>query len=161
MTTENSRKRSYDRDYQQPSTSHRSDYGAKRGSQSFLCRQRGHNPRYKKGKVYSSQNSQNSAKKEQINAVKVLKNLKNTNENFKAGSISSHFSTWVKITSDKWLLDIVKTRYFIEFESEPSVSDYFNQPSFSKKEAEIISQEIEKLIKMDVLKSVVPYADQF
>ena len=93
--------------------------------------------------------------------MKVLKNLKNIIENFKVGSISSHFSTWVKITSDKWLLDLVKNRYSMEFESEPSVSGYFNQPTFSKKEAEIISQKIEKLIKMDVLKSVVPCADQF
>ena len=72
-----------------------------------------------------------------------------------------HFSSWIKIMSDKWLLDIVKNGYSIEFESEPSVSGYFNQSSFSKKEAEIISQEIEKLVKMDVLKSVVPCADQF
>ena len=72
-----------------------------------------------------------------------------------------HFSSWTKITSDKWLLDIVKNGYSIEFESEPSVSGYFNQSSFSKKEAEIISQEIEKLVKMDVLKSVLSRADQF
>ena len=72
-----------------------------------------------------------------------------------------HFSSWTKITSDKWLLDIVKNGYSIEFESEPSVSGYVNQSSFSKKEAGIISQEIEKLVNMDVLKSVVPRADQF
>lgn len=79
-----------------------------------------------------------------MNALKVLNNLKNTTENFKAGSISSHFSGWVEITSDKWLLDFVRNGYAIEFESEPCVSGYFNQASFSKKETEIISQKIEK-----------------
>ncbi|MCG8047947.1 MAG: hypothetical protein N0E48_20400 [Candidatus Thiodiazotropha endolucinida] len=63
MIHDNSRKRSYDRDYQQPSTSHRSDYGSRGNSQSFLSRQRGNNPRYKKGKGYSSQNNHNNNKK--------------------------------------------------------------------------------------------------
>ena len=44
---------------------------------------------------------------EKVDTEKVLSNLKNTIENFKAGSISSHFYDWAKITSDKWILDIV------------------------------------------------------
>ena len=47
MNGENTRKHSYDRDYQQPSSSHRSNYGSK-SSKYFLYRQRGNNPRYKK-----------------------------------------------------------------------------------------------------------------
>ncbi|MEW8548293.1 MAG: hypothetical protein AB2693_32720 [Candidatus Thiodiazotropha sp.] len=87
--------------------------------------------------------------------------MKNTIENFKAGSISSHFSSWVEITSDKRLLDVVKNGYSIEFESEPDILGFSNQSSFSKKEADIISQEIEKLVKMEVLSTVEPCADQF
>ena len=60
MTTENPRKRSYDRDYrdyQQPSTS-KSDHGSRNRDQAFLYRNRGNNPRHKKGR--GSQNSQNN-----------------------------------------------------------------------------------------------------
>lgn len=93
--------------------------------------------------------------------MKVLNNLKNTIENFRAGSISSHFSSWAKITSDKWLLDIVRKGYDIEFESDPCKPVSSNQPSFSKKETFIISQEITKLVQMKVLTAVVPCAGQF
>ena len=96
-----------------------------------------------------------------MNASKVLDNLKNTIEHFKAGSISSHFSSWVKITSDKRLLDIVKNGYSIEFESDPDITGFSKQSSFSVNEADIISQEIEKLVKMEVLSAVEPCADQF
>ena len=87
--------------------------------------------------------------------------MKNTIENFKAGSISLHFSSWVEITSDKWLLDIVKNGYAIEFESEPESSGYCKRASFSKAETEIISHEIRKLVKMEVLKPVEPCTGQF
>ena len=87
--------------------------------------------------------------------------MKNTIENFKAGSISLHFSNWLKITSDKWLLDIVKNGYSIEFESEPCSSESFRQASFSATEQRIISSEIEKLVKMEVLTAVEPQHDQF
>ena len=62
--------------------------------------------------------------------------LKNTIENFQAGSISSHFSEWTKITSDQWLLDIVKNGYAIEFESDPMFSNSFHQASFSSSPAQ-------------------------
>ena len=87
--------------------------------------------------------------------------MKNTIENFKAGSISSHFYDWAKITSDKWILDIVRNGYTIEFESEPCVSNSLHQISSSNKEKEIISKEIVKLVHMDVLKAVESCADQF
>ena len=82
-------------------------------------------------------------------------------ENFKAGSISLHFSNWLKITSDKWLLDIVKNGYSIEFESVPCSSGSFRQASFSATEQRIISHEIEILVKMEVLTAVELQHDQF
>ena len=87
--------------------------------------------------------------------------MKNTIDNFKAGSISSHFSEWTKITSDQWLLDIVKNGYAIEFESDPSFSDSFHQSYFSSEEKQILSKEIEKLLHMNVLKPVESQTDQF
>lgn len=87
--------------------------------------------------------------------------MKNTIENFKAGSISLHFYNWAKITSDRWILDIVRHGYSIEFESEPCVSTSFHQTSFSNKEKDIISNEIAKLVHMDVLRAVESRADQF
>ena len=63
MTNESSRKRFYERDYQQPSTSHRSDYGSRNTgsshSQPFLYRPKGNNTRYKKGRG-NSQTSYNN-----------------------------------------------------------------------------------------------------
>lgn len=87
--------------------------------------------------------------------------MKNTIENFKAGSISLHFYNWAKITSDRWILDIVRHGYSIEFVSEPCVSTSFHQISFSNKEKDIISNEIAKLVHMDVLRAVESSADQF
>ena len=72
-----------------------------------------------------------------------------------------HVSSWMQITSDKWLLDIVRNGYAIEFESLPDFSGYSTQPTFSKKDDDIISNEIRKLLKMEVLTAVAPRADQF
>ena len=55
----------------------------------------------------------------------------------------------------------MKNGYSIEFESEPCSSESFRQASFSATEQRIISNEIEKLVKMEVLTAVEPLHDQF
>ena len=71
MTVDNTRKRSYDRDYQ-PSTSHRSNYRPKGQSQSFLYRQKEHNPKYKKRERLQFPKQQQLQQEGQINAETVL-----------------------------------------------------------------------------------------
>ena len=73
MTTENSRKRSYDRDYQQSSMSHRSNYGVKSDSVFFVLAE-GRQSTVQKGKRLQFPEQQ--CQKEQVNALKVFNNLK-------------------------------------------------------------------------------------
>ena len=44
-----------------------------------------------------------------------LRVLKNKPKNFQAGKISQYYENWLKLTSDKSLLDIVKNGYDIVF----------------------------------------------
>ena len=107
MTHEQSRKRFHEKSFQQPSTRNVS-YGARSSSQSFLYKQRSHRPKYKKEARTKSYNSNNYNTNNKIKEIqkKELANLKNTIENFKAGSISLHFSNWLKIDIvEKWLFN--------------------------------------------------------
>lgn len=79
-----------------------------------------------------------------------MANLQNKPEIFQAGNISSHFDNWTKITSDKFLLDIVKNGYSIEFDSDP-LSCRQTHSCMPKQQQNIINNEIEKLSRLGVL----------
>ena len=53
-----------------------------------------------------------------------LGKVKNVPKNFKAGNIICCVEEWAKITSDKWLLNIVKDGYGIEFQTKPVLVEY-------------------------------------
>ena len=55
----------------------------------------------------------------------------NQPNNFYAGKISSCYNNWLEITSDKWILDIVKNGYHIEFDSDPRHNLQPEQITFS------------------------------
>ena len=69
---------------------------------------------------------------------------------------------WEQITSDKFILDIVRHCH-IEFidDEEPEQNSFNNLSIFNEKESQIISNEIEKLLDMAVLKLVQPEEGQY
>ncbi|MEW8545905.1 MAG: hypothetical protein AB2693_20475, partial [Candidatus Thiodiazotropha sp.] len=71
-----------------------------------------------------------------------------------AGKISKNFSAWLEITSDKWILDIVKYGYDIEFEHEPPIKVSRFQISFNKSEKEIMSVEVHKFLAKQIIREI-------
>lgn len=53
------------------------------------------------------------------NQVSEFLNLNKTLKNFIAGKISHFYEKWTKLTKDRFILDIVKHGYEIEFTSDP------------------------------------------
>lgn len=67
-----------------------------------------------------------------------------------------------KITSDNFILDIVKHCHIEFIDNEEQQQKSFNNLSvFNEKESQIISNEFEKLLKMAVLKVVEPEKGQY
>ena len=67
-------------------------------------------------------------------------------ECFTAGNIHNHLSQWKSITSDPFIIDIVKSGLKLRFAEEPAQNIYHNIP-VTKAEKQIISDEIQKLTK--------------
>ena len=67
-------------------------------------------------------------------------------EYFTAGNIHNHLSQWKSITSDPFIIDIVKTGLKLRFAEEPAQNICHNNP-VTKAEKQIISDEIQKLTK--------------
>ena len=76
----------------------------------------------------------------------ILLKLKNTPENFIAGKVSQHYEKWQTLTKDRYILDIVKFGYQIEFVSEPCELCNRVPINFNGKEQSIISILIDKFI---------------
>lgn len=72
-----------------------------------------------------------------------------------------NFYEWVRITNDQWVLDTVLNGYQIEFSVFPRFSSFMNEIKFSPNEAEIVSQEIDKLLFKGAIKKVDPVQGQF
>ena len=66
-------------------------------------------------------------------------------ECFRAGSTHNHLSQWKSITSDPFIIDIVKTGLKLRFAEEPAQRIYHDTP-VTKAEKQIISDEIQKLL---------------
>ena len=75
----------------------------------------------------------------------------NQPNNFYAGKISSCYNNWLEITSDKWILDIVKNGYQIEFDSDPRHNLQPKHITFSDWEKGIICNEVQKLLSKQVI----------
>ena len=72
-----------------------------------------------------------------------------------------NYTEWLKITSDLWILDTVKSGYKIEFNPVPDFSGFLPEMSFSKEKADIVSLEIEKLLQKGALEKVDSVEGQF
>ena len=67
-----------------------------------------------------------------------------------AGNIHNHLSQWKSITSDPFIIDIVKSGLKLRFAEEPAQNIYHNIP-VTKAEKQIISDEIQKLLQKQVM----------
>lgn len=79
-----------------------------------------------------------------------ISNAKHEVNNFEAGRIQKFFDNWCNLTSDPYILDMVKG-YKIQFESIATQLQEQNQIQFSDVEAESVQQEIEKLLSKGVI----------
>lgn len=68
-----------------------------------------------------------------------------------AGKISLFYDNWAKITSDKYLLDIIKSGYNIEFETTPCDQCNRKPLHFNKTEEKVISELLQKFINKGVI----------
>ena len=64
------------------------------------------------------------------------------------------FKAWTNITSDKWVLDIVRNGYTIEFLSQPPITCRKKQIQFNAHESCIINNEIDKLLHKGVIRQI-------
>ena len=81
----------------------------------------------------------------------ILLKLKNTPENFIAVKVSQHYEKWQTLTKDRYILDIVKFGYQIEFVSEPCELCNRVPINFKGKEQSIISILIDKFIEKGII----------
>ena len=65
-------------------------------------------------------------------------------------NIHNHLSQWKSITSDPFIVDIVKTGLKLRFAEEPAQNICHNIP-VTKAEKQIISIEIQKLLQKEVI----------
>lgn len=65
-------------------------------------------------------------------------------ENFRAGNIANYFENWKSLTSDRFILNIVRYGYQIEFITEPCEECNRLPINFNSKEQEIISNLLSK-----------------
>ena len=79
---------------------------------------------------------------------------------FKAGNISNHFDAWQHITSDTFILDVVKQGLKLSFESFPIPRGPF-EPGMNSATKTIISNEIISLLKKGVIKQIDPSDEAF
>ena len=84
-----------------------------------------------------------------------LRVLKNKPKNFQAGKISQYYENWLKLTSDKALLDIVKNGYDIVFESEPCSRCNRQEIKFNKNEKTIITSLLSELFEKHVIEKSI------
>ena len=85
-----------------------------------------------------------------------LTSLINTPANFVAGKITLFYDNWINITSDKYILDIVKHGYKIEFESSPCEQCNRSPLDFNPAENKIISGLLQKFLDKGVIEESSP-----
>ena len=81
-------------------------------------------------------------------------------DSFQAGNIKLFLENWKRITSDKYILDIVKHGLKLEFLGEAPHWEP-SRVTYSTKENGIISQEISKLLKKTVIVQTIAEKEDF
>ncbi|VDI30384.1 Hypothetical predicted protein [Mytilus galloprovincialis] len=99
---------------------------------------------------------------ERRKSTEVLDTSNEVSHCFKAGVLKKFSDEWEKITSDKFILDIVSHCHIEFIDNVEPKQDIFNVKSvFNSKESDIVSNEIQKLLAIDVIKEVQSMKDQF
>ncbi|MES9882674.1 MAG: reverse transcriptase domain-containing protein [Sedimenticola sp.] len=80
--------------------------------------------------------------------------MNNKPDNFVAGKIGENYLAWLDITSDKWILDIVKNGYCIEFLEYPLQDSLPKMIKFNDADAQVIDVEIHKLLHKQVIRPI-------
>ena len=86
--------------------------------------------------------------------------LQNIPNNFIGGKISKFFHRWKELTSDYWILNIIKG-YQLEFENIPTQLIMPHPLVFSSEENEYVQKEIDKFISKTIIQPVTPIEDQY
>ena len=90
----------------------------------------------------------------------VIKTSINKADSFQAGNIKNFLENWKRITSDKYILDIVKHGLKLEFLSVSPHREPF-RVTYNTKENDITSQEINKLLKKKVIVQTIAEKGDF
>ena len=90
----------------------------------------------------------------------VIKTSINKADSFQAGNIKNFLENWKRITSDKYILDIVKHGLKLEFLSVAPHREPF-RVTYNTKGNDIISQEISKLLKKKVIVQTIAEKGDF
>ena len=90
----------------------------------------------------------------------VIKTSIRKTDSFQAGNIKNVLENWKGITSDKYILDIVNHGLKLEFFSEAPHREPF-RVTYNTKENNIISQEINKLLKKKVIVQTIAEKGDF
>jgi hypothetical protein len=103
-----------------------------------------------------------SGPQEKIEIVSKISCLKinNTPGNFIAGKVRLFHNEWAKLTTDKFILDIINNGYQIEFSSMPCNQCSRPEITFSGKEACTIDSLIEQLLIKQVIEKAEPLPGQ-
>ena len=82
-------------------------------------------------------------------------NLNNNAANFKAGKLSDNYSEWQKLTSDKWILNVIRG-YCIEFSDIPMQHRMPHQIKLNSTEQAALDIEISDFIKSGIVEPCTP-----
>ena len=85
--------------------------------------------------------------------------MKNTPDNFYGGKISDNFVNWRRLTSDKWILQLVRGVQ-VEFQENPSNIPHKREIVFNITEDELVKQEISSFLKKGIIQEVEPVEGQ-
>ena len=99
----------------------------------------------------------------QVDNIHVLNDtLVNTPDNFVGGKIQHFYENWSRLTSDKWILNVI-CGYNIEFENTPTGIQN-KEPKelvFNSDETNMVQREIEKCLQKDIIHSVTNVRNQY
>ena len=99
----------------------------------------------------------------QVDNIHILHDtLVNTPDNFVGGKIQHFYENWSRLTSDKWILNVI-CGYNIEFENTPTGIQN-KEPKelvFNSDETNMVQREIEKILQKDIIHSVTNVRNQY
>ena len=97
----------------------------------------------------------------QVDNIHVLHDtLVNTPDNFVGGKIQHFYENWSRLTSDKWILNVI-CGYDIEFENTPIQNKEPKKLVFNSDETNMVQREIETIWQKDIIHSVTNVRNQY